>query len=1341
MNDLFSGNIAQQALLSLIPSGVGVFELTGDIVKTEFLNDGYYQMLGDRRDSRKQFSGTGTLGAVHPDDTPGLLAEAHASIREHRLFTYTFRVLDGSGDYRWVSIHANHIPVSDSTERFYASYSDIDELVRTRDKLQTNEILYSDIFTYSEISHFIYYPQQHRYEAAAQPKRLNDLPASMDDFPDGFIRCTSISRSDASLFREMVGKIDAGETEADCTVQMQFRNKFEWCRIHMHRAGTSADKALRVVGTVTNITPYAEAQQAFSQEKLRMQSLQRDMLSVACFNVTADRILDHTSSSTLNDSGIYGAAIFDEASALDPQITAQRPETLGLLLCTAEQIPNEKQRHEFLRLFSHCGMLHFYDEGLRDRTIEFRRRTSGRGIIWISMRIVLLPDPESRDILAFLYTYDINDRVIYRKMAEKILSSNYESLAYFDISSGKFYKKLEGVAFEALKYETALESMIREDVAASEAETMRSACSLRSILSGLRNADTYTVYYTSQRIFGQMPGHPYRRIKNDIFFLDDSRDTLVFLRSDATEMEESMRAREEARSLEQTIHHIPAGLAVFRRTGDRIRLIMINDFLCSLVGAARETVLGKDVTDLLPLQVLPDSRDLVSGSLLQLFSDAGEASCTYHARRPVTGGSIWIHVSGRAVKQSDGSGLAYAVFSDMTEQKQKELEFDRKIRELSSVNPNTLAVYRLNLTQNSFFPDTDAAGSGILPASADSADACFDQVLLLICDLHDREKYAGSISREKLMESCMSGTHDLSCEFRYRDPDTDDVRWATEYFYTEKNPRTGDVETVASIIDTNEQILSRQIMSRITGEDYDYFALIDADKNRIRFINVREAAKESTPHHFACYDDDLRDALPRLMKPEEAGACYDRICLASVRRGLRDSTVYEFSFTVTMPGGAQYRKQLKYRWLDDSRETIFLTRLDITASWRQEQDQLLKMEEALHAAEAANADKTEFLSRISHDIRTPINISINMTDFAMQDMADTEKLKNDLEKIRSANTFLLSLISDVLDVSKIDSGKFEFSPEPYPYEEYTKDIRNMLEPMCAQKHLHCVFERRNRTSGVIYADKVRLRQITLNLLSNAVKFTPEGGTVRYESDSEDLPDSRIRFGFVISDTGIGMSEDFQKIMFDPFSQEYSNPARPKNMTGTGLGLSIVKKMVDLMDGTITVESRPGCGTSIRCSIIFPDALRDLSLRNTAAAAAVPENAAHRLSGRILLAEDNALNAEIAVRLLEDLGLQTDAAENGKEAVAMFSDAAPGTYQAILMDIQMPLMNGYEAAECIRALDRPDAGSIPIIAMTADVFTEAAEHAKRSGMNAHLPKPLDSARIYAALLPWLGPPQS
>lgn len=776
MNDLFSGNIAQQALLSLIPSGVGVFELTGDIVKTEFLNDGYYQMLDDRRDLRKQFSGTGAVNAIHPDDTAGLIAEAHASIREHRLFEYTFRVLDGSGNYRWVSIHANHIPVSDGTERFYASYSDIDELVRTRDKLQTNEILYSDIFTYSEISHFIYYPQRHRYEAAVQPKRLNDLPASMDDFPDGFIRSTSISRTDASLFREMVGKIDAGETEADCTVQMQFRNKFEWCRVHMHRTGESADKVLRVIGTVTNITPYAEAEQAFNQEKLRMQSLQRDMLSVACFNVTADRILDHTSSSMLNDSSIYGAAIFDEASALDPQITAQRPETLALLLSAAEQIPNEKQRHEFLRLFSHCGMLRFYDEGMRDRTLEFRRRT-GRGIIWISMRIVLLPDPKSRDILAFVYTYDINDRIVYRNITEKILSSNYESLAYFDISSGKFYKKLEGIAFEVLKYETALENLISEDVAASEAETVRDSCSLLSILSGLRNADVYTVYYTSRRICGQMPGHPYRRIKNDIFFLDESRDTLVFLRSDATEIEESMRAREEARSLEQTIRHIPAGLAVFRKTGDEISVIMVNDFLCSLVGAAREDLLGKSITELLQYQVLPDSRDMVSDGLRLLFSDANETACTYHSKQTAAGGSIWIHVAGRAVEQSDGSKLAYAVFSDMTEQKQKEQEFDQKIRELSSVNPNTLAVYRLNLTQNSFLPGSHTGSAFLLPDSTDSADACFAEMLRLICDLHDREKYAGSISREKLAESCLTGTHDISCEFRYRGIETDDVRW------------------------------------------------------------------------------------------------------------------------------------------------------------------------------------------------------------------------------------------------------------------------------------------------------------------------------------------------------------------------------------------------------------------------------------------------------------------------------------------------------------------------------------------------------------------------------------
>lgn len=382
---------------------------------------------------------------------------------------------------------------------------------------------------------------------------------------------------------------------------------------------------------------------------------------------------------------------------------------------------------------------------------------------------------------------------------------------------------------------------------------------------------------------------------------------------------------------------------------------------------------------------------------------------------------------------------------------------------------------------------------------------------------------------------------------------------------------------------------------------------------------------------------------------------------------------------------------------------------------------------AVAEAERASNAKQEFISRISHDIRTPMNAISGMTEFAMQDMGDKEKLTKDLDNIRSSNSYLLSLINDVLDISKIDSGAIELHPEPYPYGEYSESVRNMFEPICRGKGIRLIIEC-NRCGKVVMADKIRVNQVTLNLLSNAVKYTPAGGTVTFCITTLDRGD-KVGAVIEVRDTGIGMSEDFQKIMFEPFSQDLENEARRKMERGSGLGLSIVKRLVDIMGGKLTVNSRIGKGTTVRVDVEFP-AAPEAQLDE--AEKKPDEEKLQKLSGTVLLAEDNDINAEITARLAKSFGLKTVRAENGAEAVKKFSASAPGEFAAILMDIQMPVMNGYEAMEKIRALPRDDAAAIPIIAMTADAFDEALERCRDAGADAHVSKPVDP-RLFRRVL--------
>jgi len=386
----------------------------------------------------------------------------------------------------------------------------------------------------------------------------------------------------------------------------------------------------------------------------------------------------------------------------------------------------------------------------------------------------------------------------------------------------------------------------------------------------------------------------------------------------------------------------------------------------------------------------------------------------------------------------------------------------------------------------------------------------------------------------------------------------------------------------------------------------------------------------------------------------------------------------------------------------------------------------VRQAKALKESEAANRAKTEFISRISHDIRTPIGAIQNLTKFALQDLDDKEKLKSDLEKIETSNQFLLSLISDVLDISRVDSGKIELKPEPYPYDEYETNIRNIMEPMCSEKGLgfEMVCENEDEEHGVIIADKIRINQIALNILSNAVKYTPEGGYVRYISQSRNMKNGKIVFAFTVEDNGIGMSEDFQKKMFEEFAQEYDNPGRESGMTGTGLGLAIVKRLIDIMNGEISVKSETGKGTAVSVQIVFPDAMADEEYARSVKAKEAEKADKMKFSGHVLLAEDNEINQAIALRIFEECGLSADLACDGKEAVEMFSGKPEGTYDAIFMDIQMPNMNGYEATRAIRKLAGTEAKTIPIVAMTADAFDAAMKMANEAGMDEYVTKPLN-----------------
>ena len=374
-------------------------------------------------------------------------------------------------------------------------------------------------------------------------------------------------------------------------------------------------------------------------------------------------------------------------------------------------------------------------------------------------------------------------------------------------------------------------------------------------------------------------------------------------------------------------------------------------------------------------------------------------------------------------------------------------------------------------------------------------------------------------------------------------------------------------------------------------------------------------------------------------------------------------------------------------------------------------------------AQAASKAKSTFLSNMSHDIRTPMNAIIGFTNIALHQDSVSE-MHNCLKKIEESSDHLLSLLNDVLDISRIESGKVEFSPVPANITAVTDSVIEIVKGMILNRELNFEVHREPLQNPYVMTEPVRIREILVNILNNAVKFTKDGGTIRFDAGSRPGADAQhIVICYRIKDTGIGMSEEFQKKIFDEFAQE-ENGVRTQ-YKGTGLGMPISKKYIELMGGTITVDSRKGVGTTFTVEI-------PMELTNAEKVEKTKPLVQHNdLKGiKVLLAEDNDLNAELATMLLEDLGMTVTRAADGQEVVDLFAEYPAGTYDIILMDIMMPKMDGHQAAKAIRAMyaDRPDAEEIPIIALSANAFSEDVQASQDAGMNGHVSKPLNMEEV-------------
>ena len=508
----------------------------------------------------------------------------------------------------------------------------------------------------------------------------------------------------------------------------------------------------------------------------------------------------------------------------------------------------------------------------------------------------------------------------------------------------------------------------------------------------------------------------------------------------------------------------------------------------------------------------------------------------------------------------------------------------------------------------------------------------------------------------------------------------------------------------------DQQLLAREeLFSNLSRNVDDVFLMIDTETSKVEYVspNVQrilgispEAVQEDFHVLYSAGDDNCAPQLENLMQMEQ---------------GVQQEWDRDFIHQET--GESRYIHVTGFINDVQGAKKCIVDLSDRTG----EHQTTLAVEAALEVAEKASKAKTDFLSNMSHDIRTPMNAIIGITTLMKNELHEPEKLAEHLGKLETSGQLLLGIINDILDMSRIESGKTTLNVEKMNLPQQVSQLDSVIRQQASQRRQTFTVNTLVQHENVL-ADPNRLNQVLMNILSNAVKYTPTGGYIRLDVDELTHTEHYAKYRFVVQDNGIGMSEEFQKTLFEPFTREEKSGTN--KVQGTGLGMAITKSIVDLMGGSISVESATGKGTRFEVVLEFPiDAEADTAQK----AQELPEETEDTspLCGmKFLCAEDNALNAEILQMLLETKGASCTICSNGQEIVDAFVRVKPGEYDMILMDVQMPVMDGLEAARRIRSSENPLGQVIPILAMTANAFLEDMQKSKEAGMDEHLSKPVD-----------------
>ena len=770
------------------------------------------------------------------------------------------------------------------------------------------------------------------------------------------------------------------------------------------------------------------------------------------------------------------------------------------------------------------------------------------------------------------------------------------------------------------------------------------------------------------------------------------------------------------------LESIMAGVVVYRFASDGFHIVLeeANDYCANIVGLGRNELIGLNEEQLFQM-IDPQDHEMVRTFFARLCTGNGRRdSITY--RLLSAKGSKYYLCQCSSNRQPDGTYRVFCVYTDTSHQMAREAEFNVILHNFLFANPDSRNTFRLNLTKDLCCECYGTAAESRERFGFYTAQETLEALGKVIGNDKTREEFLKTYTVENLLRLHREGQNP-SIEYKRAAPG-EKKHWVRTYFYLLQNPASEEIEAIGYTVDIDRIHKEEQIIGIIAAREYDSYGVIDIETGAVEYFSNGGEIDGIDESLVKKPEDGVEAVLAHMATDEEREEFRRNMDFAHVLSQVEKDGVYSYSYSF-----AGMRKQMTYHYLDEDREELVFAAKDVTEAFRLEEENAGILRNALESEQRANSQKTSFFGNASHDLRTPLNAIIGYDELVLERDDLPEEARDYLLKIRAAGKNMLNLVNDMLDLQRIESGQTKLKPEITDSGILIHEILASIQPQADAKNIHLEMDVGRAYGGEVWTDPIRTRQAYVNLLSNAIKFTPEGGTVSFTILCDGEDEKTVHDRIIVKDNGIGMSEDFVKNrLFEPFAQERTKETA--HIGGSGLGMSIVKKTIDMLGGRIEVESRPGQGTRYVLYLTFEKASAHKDKKKKPAKLSVPRS----IGGmRLLLCEDNAMNSEIASEVLKMAGAAVDTAFDGLEGSTKFEESEPGTYDAILMDIRMPVMNGYEAAARIRSSQHPQAKEIPIIALTADAFESDVKKAKDAGMNGHLSKPLNVEELIAELV--------